>query len=214
MPKAIDISGRRFGKLVAKRCIGSGPGGRIWEFLCDCGRTCKAPASRAILGTTRSCGCGIVEAVILRCTKHGNAKMGCHTTEYRIWQGMRKRCLCTTEAAYPNYGGRGITICDQWESFPQFLSDMGRRPSPNHSLDRKNNDGPYSPENCRWATRTEQARNTRKNVYLSMEGVTMTLPEWAERIGVKPKSLYHRRKRGWSDERILTQRYRKSPIKK
>src|SRR5688572_19651257 len=130
--------------------------------------------------------------------KHPGTKHGMYRTpEYKIWKGMIDRCYNPNCRNYANYGGRGIAMCDRWrKSFKAFIEDMGRRPSSLHSLDRKDNSGNYGPENCRWATRSEQQRNTRQNVLLTKDGVTLTMIEWAERLGLKYETIRFRRYRG------------------
>jgi hypothetical protein len=119
---------------------------------------------------------------------------------------MIGRCVCVTNQDYKYYGARGITVCQRWqESFTNFLADMGERPSQNYSLERRDNNGPYAPENCYWATKTQQARNTRTTVFVTHQGVTCSVPEWAEIIGIQASTLRNRlRKYGWSIERALT----------
>lgn len=131
----------------------------------------------------------------------------CKTDEYNAWQHIRSRCYNKNSPAYPEYGGRGITVCDRWlESFENFYADMGPKPSRKHSIDRyPDNDGPYSPSNCRWATRAEQNRNTRQNVILEFNGKRMCLTEWADLLGICKTTLFARIQRdGWSVERALT----------
>lgn len=119
---------------------------------------------------------------------HGLSK----SREYRIWHGMLSRCTRANVLHYNRYGGRGIRVCERWKSFENFLADMGKRPSPSHSLDRIDNDGDYCPENCRWATKTEQSRNTSANRLITFAGDTKTLTEWAETLGLKASTLYAR----------------------
>jgi len=135
---------------------------------------------------------------------HGNQTHGMSSSpEYRAWRTMISRCKNPNASAYKNYGGRGISVCQRWvESFENFLSDMGRRPS-GLSIDRINNDGNYEPGNCRWATRTEQARNSRMAKPLTFRGETMCFSAWAERTGIHWLTLYKRIKRGWSVEKAL-----------
>lgn len=115
-----------------------------------------------------------------------------------------ERCYCKTNAAYPRYGGRGIVVCDEWHDFTKFYADMGDRPA-GRSLDRRDNDGPYSPENCRWATRTEQARNTRVNTILEFRGRKQCLQAWAEELGLKPATICRRMYvAGWSVDKALS----------
>lgn len=123
--------------------------------------------------------------------------------EYAIWLAMRRRCLTPTCSHYERYGGRGITICPAWTDFAVFLRDLGRRPSSRHTLERIDNDGPYSPENCRWATQSEQMRNTRATRLLTCHDQTLCMTAWAEVSGLKVSTIHARLKRGWTVERTL-----------
>lgn len=116
--------------------------------------------------------------------------------EFKTWRQMFYRCEQPTNPLYPNYGGRGICVADRWRDFENFLADMGPAPTSLHSLDRVDNDGPYSPENCRWASRREQNRNRRSARLFTLDGVTRCLTEWAERAGVAPQTLTDRLRRG------------------
>lgn len=131
---------------------------------------------------------------------------GSYCPEYRIWIGMKVRCFQSKHPSYQRYGARGITVCDRWkDSFANFYADMGKRPSKNHSLDRIDNNGNYTPENCRWATREEQMRNTRHSTLLTYRGQTKTMAEWAEITGLKPATITTRyTKYGWSVEQTLS----------
>lgn len=139
---------------------------------CVCGVVKLINVRSFIKGDTRSCGCLKRELLRQRKLKHGHGGgRAKRSTEYEIWVGIRKRCFDRNCKAFKDYGGRGITLCSRWDSFSNFLADMGLRPSRLHSIDRINNDGPYSHENCRWATRAEQNRNRSKNATIwSREG--------------------------------------------
>lgn len=133
--------------------------------------------------------------------RHGLSR----TLEYRAWQQMRLRCLDPKHAAYPNYGGRGITVCERWlESPSAFVADMGRKPSPAHELDRRDNDGPYSPENCRWVLRKVNDRNRRSNRLIDFRGERLALAGWAERFSISADTITKRLASGWSVEDALT----------
>lgn len=133
--------------------------------------------------------------------------------EYRCWQTMRLRCHEPANPAYKDYGARGITVCDRWRDSPaNFLADMGRKPSPKHELDRIDNDKGYSPDNCRWVTRSVNDRNRRSNRFVEHKGERLTIAEWAERYNLRRDTLTHRLKDGWDIERALTANVRvKSP---
>ena len=139
---------------------------------------------------------------LLKTTTHGEPDS---SPEYMAWIGMKDRCMNPKNKRYSFYGGRGITVCEAWQmSFSQFLSDMGRRPSSSHSLDRINNALGYSPGNVRWATKVEQARNKRSNHLLSFNNITQCLSAWAEETGIRANTIKERLNIGWSVEDALT----------
>lgn len=127
-----------------------------------------------------------------------------HPSEYRAWSCMRTRCSNPKFVDWDIYGGRGIRVCARWSSFANFFEDMGVKPSPKHSLDRKDSNGNYEPDNCRWATPKEQANNCSTNRKVTFNGETLPLPEWAARIGITRESLRDRIDGGWTIEKALT----------
>lgn len=160
-PRAIDHSGGRFGRLLV---IDTAPVSHKpvrWRCRCDCGNEKIVVAGELTRGRVRSCGCLQRETLARANRKHGHVGSGHGTPEWNAWSCMRKRCTNPRHKFYRLYGGRGITICERWKDFMTFFADMGRRPSPRHSLDRIDNDGNYEPSNCRWATKAEQVRNSR-----------------------------------------------------
>lgn len=137
--------------------------------------------------------------------RHGYKTAGKYSSEYSIWMNLRMRCNNPGNNRYAMYGARGIRVCERWEAdFLNFLKDMGRRPTPDHSIDRINNDGDYTPENCRWATRKEQCRNRRSSKFLVFRGERKTTAEWSELFGVSQGTLHYRLKAGWSVEDAIT----------
>lgn len=211
-PNFKDRTGERFGRLTAIECIGrKGAGkGLYWRCSCDCGNATEVLSSN--LGTrVNSCGClsreessrRLKNAVETR-TTHGQSQGG--SPEYRAWKCMMTRCYNPRRAKYKRYGGRGIVVCDRWrQSFESFLADMGARPSPQHSLDRKDNNGNYTPDNCRWATQQEQARNRSNNRTLTLDGKTVSLIEWSAITGIPRRVISDRiDKLKWSVELALT----------
>lgn len=175
--------------------------GKYVSAECDCGATKSIPMIRFIQKNrpVRACkACGRL------C---GNVRHGMHATpEYRAWQGILNRCHKPNDSNYHRYGARGITVCPEWRnSFDSFLSDMGRRPSAEHSIERNENNGPYSPSNCRWATQIEQSRNRRSNVYIEFRGERKCVREWEKILGMRIGTIRDRLKRGWSIEDSCTQ---------
>ena len=193
------VSGDRFGKLVVRQRVGVNREGRVqWECLCDCGKSATVAGTSLRLGLTRSCGC--LRSAAKR--THGLSK----TLAYASWMAMIHRCENPERTKFEFHGGRGITVCPSWHSFVVFYEDMGERPSTQHSLERMDNAKGYQPDNCVWATRKEQCRNTRRNVYLTHDGHTLTMAEWAERVGRPHSTLSWRKQQGWSDEEIINGR--------
>ncbi len=188
MPKAIDLSGKRFGRLFVACRIGSHHGRAYFKCLCDCGETAEVLGKNLSNGRTTSCGCYSRELA----TKHGLHK----AEEYSAWVQMRHRCRNPRTPNYARYGGRGISVCERWNDFAAFIADMGPRPSPEHSIDRIDNDGNYEPGNCRWATRREQGGNTSRNVLVEVGGRRMTISELARELGMHRASVRLRIKRG------------------
>ena len=157
MPAKLNLTGQRFGRLVAlRRTVNSGAKTQ-WLCQCDCGGQVPVITHHLKSGNTSSCGC-IRRATDTPATgKHGLYKL----PEYKIWKGIRKRCFNKNVPRYHCYGGRGITICERWSDFELFYEDMGPRPSPNHTIERKENNGNYEPSNCIWLPKSEQSKNRR-----------------------------------------------------
>ena len=176
-----------------------------WVCRCDCGTIKSVDGKKLRLGKLMSCGCYARETS--RARGLASARPGGrvdHPVEYRIWVQMRNRCRNPRQTNYADYGGRGIVVSPAWNDFHRFYADMGPRPTPRHEVDRIDNDGPYSPTNCRWATRSEQMRNTRVTRSLTYAGRTASISTWAEEYGINRGTLLQRLLRGWPLGRALT----------
>ncbi len=197
------VIGQEFGKLTVEKFVSSGPQGRLWLCKCECGKFKNATTGALNSGQTWNCGCHRNALSSERATRHGLSQI----PEYFVWQTMKARCTNKKHRHFGSYGGRGIKVCDRWmTSFQNFISDMGRRTSSKHSIDRIDNEGNYSPENCRWATAFGQGKNRRNNKHLTFKGETLIASEWARRIGITRTVLSDRLSRmGWSLERALTE---------
>ena len=200
------LDGRRFGRLIVQQDLENNRyGNRQVLCRCDCLNYKVVLASSLTSDRTLSCGCYEKERKIERSTKHGKTPRGQpQPREYRIWAGIKQRCLNSNQPMWSLYGGRGISVCERWRlSFQDFFDDMGPMPSRDHSIERVDNDGNYCPENCRWATAREQCRNHRRNRRITIKGVTKTAVEWSEETGLDQSLICYRHKNGWPEERIL-----------
>lgn len=192
------LAGTRFGRLVVVRPAGRSTtrNAALFECRCDCGSVTIVLKTELTRGHTHSCGCLRLTEI----TTHGMTK----TPEYAIWRAMRARTTNPERKGFKHYGGRGITVCERWQTFENFYADMGMRPSSKHSLDRVDNEKGYEPSNVRWATHKEQHRNTRANVWITYDGRTMLIADWAEEKGMKRNSLDSRINRlKWPIEKAL-----------
>lgn len=209
MPIAQDLSGQRFGKLVAVRDIGKTSRGRVWMCVCDCGQETEAVAGSLKSGHKKSCGCLHAESAKIAGGKqqtHGHTtkerKQG--AAEYHAWSSMKSRCTNPNTHSYKRYGARGIKVCDRWLDFANFYADMGPKPSSKHSLERLNTDGNYEPSNCVWADAFQQA-STRTNVRsITAFGKTMTAAAWERETSISASVIRNRLDSGWSIEAALT----------
>lgn len=195
----LNISGQRFGRLRAVSLARKNP--TVWLCVCDCGNECKPHLSGLRSGRTQSCGCLQRERTGNAARTHGKSWK---IPEYNIWVCIRTRCNNPRVAAYERYGGRGIKVCERWNRFENFLADMGSRPSPAHSIERKDNDGDYTPDNCVWATDMVQASNKRNNRWIEKDGIKLTVAQWERRLGFRKGIIQCRIFNGWSNERALT----------
>jgi len=204
MSKLIDLSGKRFGRLVVIcRAESSRPTETRWKCLCDCGKEVTVDSFKLRHGMTKSCGCLANELTSLRSKKHG--MFG--TRLYRIWFNMKQRCANPKHIAYKNYGGRGITVCNEWQIFEPFYKwALANGYRDELTIDRIDNDKGYSPDNCQWLTEKEQGQNKRNNRMICINGETNTVAEWARRTGIKENTLRWRIKKGIPKEQLLNKK--------
>jgi hypothetical protein len=201
-----NLTGLRFGRLVVLQPSSHKTKNRsqTWVCLCDCGEVVDSPTSYSLRnGTTQSCGCLHREEAKKngdRSRTHGQTK----TSTYNIWVGMIQRCQNPEAKDFPRYGAKGITVCDRWQSFANFLADMGERP-PKMSIDRIDNNGHYEPDNCRWASAIEQARNRSDNKIIAYGGKSQCLAAWAIELGINSVTLQDRLAKGWSVHQAFSQ---------
>jgi len=211
MANFIDLTGQRFGRLVVKSYSHKYDRYSYWLCVCDCGKTAVVRGANLKSGKTRSCGCLHDELSAQRIAAqnltHGESK----SRLYGIWSDMKRRCLNCKRNAFERYGGRGIAVDPDWMSYDAFAVWAYQSGySETLSLDRVDNDGPYSPQNCRWATKKKQANNKSNNVTFECGKERLTLAQWAERKNISYTTLYGRVFRlGWPIERALTEPVRR-----
>jgi len=198
-----ELSGHRFGRLVALHHVAAGRSS--WSCRCDCGNLKLVTSTNLQSGHTLSCGCLTVENRGKSSITHGKTK----SRAYKSWFKAKSRCNCRSDKQYDDYGGRGVVVCDRWMRFEDFYEDMGDPPA-KHTINRINNDGNYScgkcdvcirngwAANCRWATPTQQVRNRRTTIHVTIEGQTKTLLEWCQNFNLPYKTVHQRLRSGWS----------------
>ena len=190
----LDLSGRRFGMLTVERRGEDDERNKkvTWICRCDCGNVNVKPvrSNDLVRGKVASCGCKAnLTGSEAKAFKHG----GAGTKVYNVWKQMRQRCSNPHFANYESYGDRGITVCERWRVFENFLEDMGE-PEPGRSLDRIDNEKGYSKENCRWSSHEDQGNNRRNNIWLTSDGVTKTVSEWSRERGINKRTILRRLK--------------------
>lgn len=206
-PKAEDLTGKRFGKLIVLKEVepkidAKGNKYHYWECLCDCGNTTFV-TTQNLKNSTQSCGCYLKEVAGQQTLKHGyrNSRL------YRIYNGMKQRCNNPNSPNYPNYGGRGITVCPEWnkeDALPVFVEwALANGYRDDLSIDRIDNSKGYSPDNYRWANRQEQSNNTRQNVHLSYKGEIYTIAQFSRKYGINHRVVSKMLKEGFKAEEIL-----------
>lgn len=199
-----DLAGKRFGRLTVlglteSRTYPCGTTHRHWLCRCDCGKITVVSQSHLKTGKVKSCGCLNVERI-----REPRVTFS-HKRIHRIWKGMKDRCLNPNYHSYSRYGGRGITICDEWindsNAFERWAVSNGY--SDEFSIDRIDNDKGYSPDNCRWVDKLTQQNNTSSNLYLQYAGRKLTASEWARQLGISRDVIYERYKKGLPIEKVL-----------
>lgn len=205
-----DISGQTFNMLtVLKPTRVSEHGQSYWLCRCECGTEKEVRRSHLVDGGVKSCGCAMRRLMAKSKTTHGHWAGGKGTPEYSAWMLARVRCHVPSNHAFPRYGARGIVMCDRWRfgedgksGFECFIADMGLRPT-GGTLDRTDNDGPYSPDNCRWVSQKVQTRNRGNNRYIVVDGERMCASEAAEKYGLRAGLVQQRLIRGWDAVRAV-----------
>lgn len=205
------LDGQRFGRLLVTQRVANRGTHACWLCECDCGRQCEVAGTLLKSGMTTSCGCYRLERLKQSLQTHGMTG----TVEHQTWKRLRARCSNPNLPDYPDYGGRGIKVCDRWkDSFADFFEDMGSRPGKGYSIDRIDVNGDYCPENCRWATASQQASNKRK-MLIEYEGRTLSVADWSLEFQVNPTTIYTLLKsnrntqqvfKEWEDEKLARTR--------
>jgi hypothetical protein len=204
----VRLEGRVFGSLTVLRREGSKKNFASWRCRCSCGQEVTVRSDKLLQGVRKSCAQNGHRSN----SKYPPGMLKKYRVEYSAWRSMHARCENKNATGYINYGRRGIMVCERWNTFGNFIADMGHRPTPKHTLDRIDVNGNYEPSNCRWATRTEQMRNIRNSVYVEMEGgVRVNILDFADKLGIDRLLVRARILRGWSLEAALSTPVRRHP---
>lgn len=197
-----DYAGQTFGQLTALSLVMRDVewNNHIWRFSCECGNSVDLRIKSVRQGHTSSCGCAFVKMMVARNSTHGLSRI--HPRTYRSWKDMRARCNNPHNTDFVDYGGRGIAVCERWDDFAKFFADMGERPA-GQTLDRIDANGDYDPANCRWADAKTQANNKRNNRLVSVNGVSKTLQEWCDKIGIDRSKVRYRLDVGYTIDEAL-----------
>lgn len=200
--RIIDMAGKKYGALTGVRCVGPHPKNRdmMWLFECSCGANITAHGNEVRRGGVISCSSCAKDKRRQATSTHGES----NSSEYAAWEAMKRRCNNPNSFGFEHYGGRGISVCNEWiDSFVSFLEDMGRKPSEKHTLDRTDCNGNYNKRNCRWATREEQANNKRNNRIITIGRESRTLSQWAKSTGLSESCIRGRMRRGKSGRELI-----------
>lgn len=206
--RVANLAEKRFGRLTVSSFVGDDKhGNKMWQCRCDCGNAKVVRGQHLKAGLIRSCGCFHDECSAVANRTHGKRK----AKVYSVWGAMLARCRNPNNKRFKDYGGRGIKICESWLHFENFLADMGEPPE-GGTLDRIDGNGNYAPGNCTWSTHTQQARNRRSTVHVTVDGVTKPLGAWVEESGLKYATVWRRIFIcGWSPKDAITLRKFTSP---
>lgn len=204
MAEIINLKGKIFGRLLVLKMAGKDKHRNIlWTCQCECGIIKNISGVGLRTNQTKSCGCyhrDIVSKPNISSITHGKSI----SKIYNIWHGIKLRCYTKSSTSYKNYGGKGIIVCEEWKnSFEQFYKDMGDIPFEKAQIDRIDNNGPYSKENCRWVTSKQNCFNKSNNKYLTYKGETKLLIDWAIQYNFQRYTITNRLQQGWTIERIL-----------
>ncbi len=205
MPAILDLTGEKYNRLTVIGRADRGDCGKTrWKCRCDCGKTIDVFTMHLRANHTKSCGC-LPRRNSDRIKDENGALV--RPAGYGSWKAMQSRCYCESDPSYKNYGGRGITVCDRWrgpKGLAQFLKDMGPKPTPDHSVGRKNGELPYCPDNCRWETPLQQGEKRRNSNTIKHDGKAQHIAAWTRELGLKPGGVRLRLSRGWSVHKALS----------
>lgn len=202
--------GKKFGRLTILKQDGKdNAGNKRYECLCECGTIKTISGYHIRQGKIQSCGCLHKERASAYCARTKKTHGLSATPEYHTWESMKQRCLNPNDKDYVKWGGRGITVCNEWiDSFEQFFADMGPRPD-KHTLDRKDVNGPYTKDNCRWITHKQQQRNKRTNVHITYNNESRCIAEWIELLGIPSSTMHYKLRVGKSLDTIINEHKKK-----